>query len=113
MLFLTEDAELKCLHGGELQLEPVQDLVRIDGERVLIEPDPENREINGCPNTNLTNIKPCKKTEEVRKGYSAFLTILGKPVCLDAVEGFTNGTPRRFQRYVVREPGQEWVNGAE
>ena len=112
MLFLNEEAEIKCEHGGELQLEPVQDLVRIDGRRVLIEPDPENIEINGCTNTNLTNIKPCTKTEEVRQGYSVFLQILGKPVCLDSVEGFTNGSPRRFQKYVVREPGQEWVNGS-
>jgi hypothetical protein len=112
MLFLTEDAELKCTHGGELQLEPVQDLVHIDGRRVLIEPDPENREINGCPNTNLTNIRPCTKTEEVRKGYSELVRVLGKPVCLDSIEGFTNGTPRRFVKYVVREPGQAFVNGS-
>ena len=112
MLLLTEDAEIKCKHGGELQLEPAQDLVHINGRRVLIEPDPENREINGCPNTNLTNIRPCKKTEEVRKGYSAFVRVLGKPVCLDNVEGFTNGTPPRSQEYVVRETGQEFVAGS-
>jgi hypothetical protein len=109
--FLTEDAELKCTHGGELQLEPVQDLVHIDGRRVLIEPDPENREINGCPNTDLAEIRPCKKTEEVRKGYSVFIRVLGHQVCLDSVEGFTNGTPPRSVKYVVREPGQEYVDG--
>lgn len=112
MLFLTEDAKLKCTHGGQLKLEPVQDLVHINGRKVLIKPDPENREIDWCTNTNFTNIKPCKKTEEVRTGYSELLRVGGKPVCLDSVKGFTNGTPPRSIDYVVREPGQDFVNGS-
>ena len=87
---------------------PSQDLVSIRSRRVLIEPDPEGRSIVGCPNFG-PSIKPCTNTLQVQHGYSDWIRILSKSVCLDAVTGYTDGTPPGIVKYLVKEPGQDWV----
>ena len=109
MIVLTEDAILNCLHiMGIVQLDPAQDLVKIDGRRVLVDPDPEKRTILGCNNYGPT-IKPCSLTREVQEGYSEFVRIQGQRVCLSTVTGLTDGTPPDTVKYVVRSPGQTLV----
>jgi hypothetical protein len=108
MLFLTEDADLKCLHRGRIAIEPTQDLVTIEGRRVLVEPNPVGRGISRCPNTGAL-IKPCLTTLEVKTGYSPFLRIGSWPICLDTVSGLTDGTPPGVVNYVVFDPGQAFV----
>jgi hypothetical protein len=86
-----------------------QSLVRIDGQRVLVDDDPEHRPIKGCPNTSpLVGILPCRSTQDVQAGYSGLLRIHGHRVCLDPVTGRTDGVPPIF-RYLVRDPGQRLV----
>lgn len=112
MLLLTEDAALICKHRlGKVDIAPSQDWVRIDGRRVLVEDDPENRGVSGCPNYGPT-IKPCTHTLRVKQGYSDLLRIGGKRACLDAVSGLTDGTPPGTVDYVVRAPGQDWIDEA-
>jgi hypothetical protein len=108
--FLTEDADLVCAHRGVVEVKPTQTLVTIDGRRALVESDPEEKEINRCPNRG-PNIKKCGKTLRVQVGYSTFIRIDGRRVCLDNVSGLTNGTPPGVVKYLVRDPGQQLVAG--
>ena len=109
MKLITEDAVLPCDHQlGISQNQPTQKLVTVNGRRVLVETNPEGRPIKGCPNIGLT-IKPCNYTLKVNQGYSAFLKIDGKRICLDTVMGLTDGTPPGTVNYKVRTPGQALV----
>lgn len=112
MLVLTEDALLTCTHKlGKLNLQPAQDWVRVQGRRVLIDPDPERRDIDGCPNVNV-NMKKCGKSLRVQVGYSTFVHIGGKSICLDNVRGLTDGTPPGATYYEVDRAGQTFVSEA-
>ncbi len=109
MLLLTEDATLVCKHElGIVQIVATQDLVTVEGRRVLVETDPEGRPIKGCPNIGV-GIKPCTTTLRVREGYSGWLRIQGRRICLDTVTGLTDGTPPGVVEYKVRSAGQEFV----
>ncbi|HUO90316.1 MAG TPA: hypothetical protein VMU08_14170 [Rhizomicrobium sp.] len=110
MRFLTEDATLICDHGGRVSIDATQGYVRIETKRVLVRPNPENRGIAGCPNSNpLVGILSCRTTLEVRQGYSQFVRIGGAPVCLDTVLGYTDGSPPRVANYKVVNPAQVFV----
>lgn len=112
MRALTEDALLLCDHGGQVHLAMRQAWVTIHGRRVLVEDDPEGRSISGCPNHNVfLALVPCTTTRKVKQGYSAFVRIDGRPVCLDTVTGLTNGTPPGTVTYTVKHPGQDLVEG--
>jgi len=109
MRWLTEDALIVCRHElGKVAVTTSQAFVTVNGRLVLIEPDPENRSIGGCPNIGAA-IKPCQHTQEVRTGYSHFVRIAGKPVVLDNLSGLTDGTPPRTVQYKVNDPGQTFV----
>jgi hypothetical protein len=109
MRWLTEDAKLVCKHElGVVGIVPTQTFVTITGRKVLVEIDPEGRPIGGCPNYGPT-IKPCTTTLKVQAGYSEWLRIAGRRVCLDTVTGLTDGTPPGTVKYLVREPGQPFV----
>jgi hypothetical protein len=106
---LTEDAVLVCLHEkGRVDIAASQDLATVEGRRLLVERDPEGRDINGCPMYGPT-VKPCRKTLPVDDGYSDLLRVEGRRVCLDTVDGLTDGTPPGVVEYKVRHPGQELV----
>lgn len=110
MKWLTQDAVLTCAHqSGIVQIFPhLQDLVTIEKRKVLVDNDPENKSIVGCPNIGAT-IKPCTHTLRVDAGYSGFLRIDGRRICLDTVTGLTDGTPPGIVKYTVRQPGQPFV----
>jgi hypothetical protein len=111
MKWLTLDARLACDHGGRIANKNSQDLVRINGVPVLVSHDPVGRSIGGCPNLNPTaGIKPCTNTLAVIEGYSAFVTIDDKMVCLDTIRGLTDGTPPGTVNYTVKAPGQNLVD---
>lgn len=109
MKLLTQDAVLVCDHMlGKVTNQPTQNLVTIGGRQVLVETDPEGRPILGCPNIGAT-IKPCTRTLPVQVGYSDWIRIQGKRVCLDTITGLTDGTPPGTIRYKVVSPGQDLV----
>lgn len=109
MLVLTEDAKLFCKHGpGKVSIRATQGLVMIGGRKVLVEKDPEGRPISGCPST--VPFKPCLTTLVVQKGYSHFIRVEGRRICLDTVTGFTDGTPPGVVKYEVRSAGQPFVS---
>ena len=111
MRILTEDADLVCGHRGVVRVKPSQTYVTIARRRVLVEGDPERKDIDRCPNRG-PQIKACGRTLKVQKGYSTFIRIDGKPLCLDSVVGITDGTPPGSVPYLVRDPGQKFVGGA-
>jgi hypothetical protein len=109
MMVLTEDAKLVCAHqAGIVQNQTSQVWVTVDSRLLLVSINPENRPINGCPNINV-GIRPCKNTLKVKKGYSTWLAVDGDWICLDTVEGLTDGTPPGLVKYIVESPGQFWV----
>jgi hypothetical protein len=108
--WITEDAKLVCDHGGRVSIVATQNLVRIAKRRVLVRPDPEARPIASCPNANPpAGILPCKLTLQPRAGYSGLVRILGQPVCLDSLLGYTDGSPPRVTNYTVVDPAQQLV----
>jgi hypothetical protein len=110
MRVLTEDALVVCKHElGTVQIRSTQNWFTIEGRRVLVENNLEGRPIKSCPNIGAT-IKPCQLTLRVQEGYSAFVRVDGKPICLDTVSGLTDGTPPGTVRYHVRKPGQSFVS---
>ncbi|HUP20557.1 MAG TPA: hypothetical protein VM778_11460 [Gemmatimonadota bacterium] len=110
MLWLTEDARLVCKHElGIVDIARSQEWVTVEGRAVLVDDDPERRSIAGCPNIGAT-IKPCTNTLRVRQGYSHWLRIDDRRVCLDTVLGLTDGTPPGTVDYKVRHAGQDLVS---
>lgn len=111
MKFLTVDAKVTCKHvTGVVQIFTPQNLVHVNRRPVLVANDPQKKPILGCANAGLT-IKPCTLTLAVTKGYSDFIFINGRAVCLDTVTGLTDGTPPGTVEYVVKTPGQDFVEG--
>ena len=112
MLLLTEDAVVTCQHVmGKVQIPPSQNFCTINGRRVLVDNDPESKSISGCPNVNpAVGIRPCVTTLAVKQGYSDFVRIGGRRVCLRNIEGLTDGTPPGVVKYIVQQPGQSLVN---
>lgn len=109
MKLLCSAAVLVCDHvSGIVGIVPTQDWVRVSGLPLLVRDNPENRTIVGCPNYGAT-IKPCITTLAVQQGYSGFVRIGGRDVCLDTVTGLTDGTPPGIVKYTVRTPGQQLV----
>lgn len=108
MRAVTENAVVVCAHRGGIRNAPSQTLVRVTGQRVLVEPDPVGRDIGLCPNA-APPMKKCAKTLSVREGYSAFVRIDGRPVVLDNLSGLTDGTPPGAVEYLVADPGQTLV----
>jgi hypothetical protein len=109
MRWMTQDAVVVCTHQlGNVTNQPSQNLVTVNGRRVLVRPDPEGRNIKLCPNINVT-MKPCSQTLRVTVGYSELIKVDGHPVCLDTVRGLTNGTPPAIVEYIVLDPGQQLV----
>jgi hypothetical protein len=112
MLLLTEDAVLTCKHElGIVGIVGTQSLVTIGGRKVLVEHDPEGRPIIGCPNVGAT-IKPCFLTLKAQTGYSTWIRVDGRPVCLDTITGLTDGTPPGIVKYQMRAAGQSLVTEA-
>jgi len=111
MRWVTEDALMICDHGGRLTPIAGQALVRVNGRRVLAQPDPVGALIAGCPNANaLAGQKPCITALPALDGYSRFVRIEGRSVALDTLSGLTDGTPPAAVRYRVVEPGQSLLS---
>ncbi|MDJ0355998.1 hypothetical protein [Paenarthrobacter sp. PH39-S1] len=106
MKILIERGVIRCGHDGSVANVPSQSWVRITGSPVLVEHDPQGRTIRMCPNVGI-NIKPCTSTLVVQTGYSTFIRIDRHAICLDSVQGYTDGTPPGAVKYTVRSAGQQ------
>ena len=45
----------------------------------------------------------------MQQGYSDWIAINGRSICLDTVTGLTDGTPPGIVKYIVNAAGQQWV----
>ena len=108
MEWITTRAVLRCGHDGRVENVPSQHWVRVDGEPVLVDDDPEGKRIRTCPNIGPT-MKPCTKSLTVTEGYSTWLRIGGRRVAMSTVDGLTDGTVPGTVHYTVRDPGQRYV----
>jgi len=105
---LRDDALIVCTHElGKVGLAASQNWVRVQGRPLLVANDPEGRPIAGCPNLTVVS-KPCTSTLKVSIGYSRFLAIDQRPICLDTVKGSTDGQGGAY-KYKVNQPGQHLV----
>ena len=110
MKWLTDKALIKCGHSGRVQVLATQNLVSVGGHSVLVGNDPVAKGISSCPNYNVAaGMKPCTFTLAVNQGKSDLININGKPVCLDTLSGFTDGTPPGAVLYDIHAPGQSMV----
>jgi hypothetical protein len=109
MKVITEDAVLVCGHLlGKVKISITQEYVTVGGRKIMIEPDPVGKSISSCPNIGV-GIKPCTSTLRVVKGYCDFIKIGGKRICMDTLEGVTDGTPPGMVKYLVKKAGQEFM----
>jgi len=46
---------------------------------------------------------------KVQAGYSDWIRVDGKRICLDTITGLTDGTPPGTVKYKVNEPGQPFI----
>jgi hypothetical protein len=107
MKLLTLDAGVFCQHQGRVKLDACQRFVTIAGRPVLVATDPEGKSIVGCPMV-PPMAKTCVTTFPVATGYSSFVRIDGRKICLDTVTGLTDGVPP--VQYTVQAPGQSLVS---
>ncbi len=113
MKLLTVDAKITCKHvTGVAQLLATQLYVTVNGRPMLVRNDPEFKGITGCANLGPT-IKPCTLTLVATEGYSSFVRIDGRAICLDTISGLTDGTPPGTVKYVVQLPGQTLITVTE
>jgi hypothetical protein len=110
MLALTEDATLKCAHGGTVNVKQTQPWVTVSGRALLVEPDPLHRSISACPQMTPAT-PPCRNTVSVNDGatYSAIVRIDGKRVCLDTATGTTDWGLLGVIPYAVTDAAQSLV----
>jgi hypothetical protein len=108
MMWVTEPAMIVCGHQGRVVNQPGQLWVRVNGDPVLVDDDPERRSIGRCPNIGLT-IKPCTKTLRVIAGYSDWLTVGDRRIVLSNLDGLTDGTVPGTVHYTVQDAGQSLV----
>lgn len=115
---LTDNGVLRCSHrgplGGRVNVHVTQHFVRINGGCLHV----KNNTVN-CSMDSLScaiiqdpskGLFPCKKTVSAVSGYSRFVSIEGKPICLDSITGNTLSNPAGGT-YSVRNSGQRFVKG--
>jgi hypothetical protein len=109
MLWITEDANLRCDHAGSARITgfaPWQSWVTVARRRVLVQPDPEARPMSGCI-MNPPQFLPCSTSLKVTAGYSTWIRIDSHAVCLSSVVGLTLANPQT--NYRVYDPAQQLV----
>lgn len=102
---------LKCAHGADVDLDPSQSWVKIEGAGVLVEPDTVNRPIKSCPMATPAN-PPCKLTITAvpAASFSSFVKIDGHGICLATATGMTNWSLLAVVPYTVASPAQDFVS---
>ncbi|MEH0934773.1 hypothetical protein [Micromonospora psammae] len=108
MRWIHLQSVITCDHDGRVTNRASQTWVTLTGVPVLVDHDPEGREIVACPNYGPT-IKPCARTLPVRVGYSDWLRVDGHRIVLSHLDGLTDGTPPGLVHHRVRDPRQRLV----
>ncbi|MBO4160875.1 MULTISPECIES: hypothetical protein [Micromonospora] len=108
MRWIHLNSLVACDHDGRVTNRASQHWLTVAGVPVLVDADPEGRDIVACPNYGPT-VKPCAKTLAVRVGYSDWLRVDGHRIVLSHLDGFTDGTPPGLVHHTVHDPRQRLV----
>ncbi len=94
MKFLTTKAQVKCIHGGTVQLKPLGLNLKSNGNGVLCMEDIIGAPISGCTqNVPAAGIIPCTAVVSVMAGFVPFVKVGGKMPLMQPMVGMTNGVP--------------------
>jgi hypothetical protein len=91
---VTEGSQVQCTHVGSVQLRAGQSKLVVAGSGALVDGDLAGAMISGCitvPDPNTTTTK-CLTVSSVENGVATKLTVGGKGVVLDSIQGNTSGT---------------------
>jgi hypothetical protein len=104
---LTKDSTLQCTHQGTVTLIPSQSKLTINGQAALVDGDLSSAPISGCQTPVSQTSTKCLTVSTTAGGVAAKLTVGGKGVLLQDVNGQTSGviggTP---QTWSVTDAGQ-------
>lgn len=108
---LTQETTLTCAHGGRVEIVASQDLVRIGGVPVLVQPDLLDRPIAACPHA-TPSTPPCLKTVAVddAPSHSVFVTIEGRPIVKASACGRTDWSQLGLVPFGVKAVRQDLVS---
>ena len=102
---------MKCLHKGVVRNKPSQAWVTIEKDSVLVDNDPEGRDIDRCPNRGPHGIKPCGKTLQGTSGLLDLHSHRPPRRVPRQPLGSHRRTPPGVVKYNVIDPGQKFVAG--
>lgn len=106
---LTAGSTVVCAHQGTVTLVAGQNKLTVGGQAALVQGDLDGKAIAGCvtvtdPNTSTLL---CSTVAAALGGVSTRLTVGGKGVLLDTIQGQTNGTVGGVvQTWSVQDAGQ-------
>lgn len=106
---LTENSRVTCANQGTVQLVAGQSKLKVNGSNVLVEGDLTGAAIGGCTTVTDPNsgAKICSSVSSVVNGVANKLTINGKGVLLENIQGTTDGTVGAVvQFWSVQNAGQ-------
>jgi hypothetical protein len=90
---LTQNSAAACIHQGKVTLAPSQTKLTVGGAAVLLETDIAGKTIGGCTLVASTNSVTCTAVvNEIPGGTALKLTVGGKAVLVENVNGLTNGS---------------------
>jgi len=107
---VTKDSTVVCAHQGTVTLVPSQTKLTVGGAAVLVAGDIAGKPIGGCltvPSIPAGTVACAATASELPGGTAHQLTVGGKPVLLDSVNGLTAGTVTGTpQTWSVQSVGQ-------
>jgi hypothetical protein len=90
---ITESSIVVCGHSGAVQLLASQSKLTVAGSKVLVDGDLAGKPIANCTTVPSNTSVPCATVLTILPGGVAQkLTVGGKGVLLDSIQGTTSGT---------------------
>jgi len=110
---LTETSTLVCTHQGSVTVVAGQSKLTVSGAKVLVDGDLNGASIKGCvtvpaPPPPGPTSKLCLTVSSAAGGVSTKLTVNGKGVLLDTIQGTTDGMVANVvpQQWSVQAAGE-------
>jgi len=105
---LTEGSIIMCRHGGTVRPIASQNLLKVNGQRVLVQSDLMGAPITNCPIpvNPIGPTKPCTATLGTTLGISTNLKVGSQLVLLETAQGPTDGMPAMAVSWSVISAGQ-------
>jgi hypothetical protein len=106
---LTENSELVCENQGRVKLAASQFKLTVSGAKVLVDGDLTSAPVSGCQTVTDSNTGAvkCLMIASAVGGVASKLTVQGKGVLLDDIQGQTNGTvggiPQKWSVQATKE----------